>query len=211
MPGALEQRTRGEVSLLSRETLSCYGTHFSPWFWHCPSLSLIPSSSLNKITQKRTLKNMCHHQTIYFYIFLCLWKKMLQFYRQQKLVHISRLLLLSRYICHHDIFILKTFYASQDISPTDWVDNCGFVFSGERRLRVDGGDCADGNSVFCVWSLLLMGVMTSLTVASCSNESFSSKWEWPILHPSSLCCPSYLVEGKRQVKSSHLNEKFSFE
>ena len=74
-------------------------------------------------------------------------------------------MLLSRYIYHKDIFIRKTFHASQDISPTDWVDNCGFVFSGERRLRVDGGDCADGNSVFCVWSLLLMGVMTSLTVA----------------------------------------------
>ena len=29
------------------------------------------------------------------------------------------------------------------------------------------------------------------TVASYSNESFSFKWEWPILHPSSLCCTSF--------------------
>ena len=27
-------------------------------------------------------------------------------------------------------------------------------------------------------------------MASYSNESFSFKWEWPILHPSSLCCSS---------------------
>ena len=31
------------------------------------------------------------------------------------------------------------------------------------------------------------------------------KWEWPILHPSSLCCPSFMVEGKRQAVSSHMN------
>ena len=29
------------------------------------------------------------------------------------------------------------------------------------------------------------------TVASYSNESFSFKWEWPILHPSPLCCTSF--------------------
>ena len=49
------------------------------------------------------------------------------------------------------------------------------------------------------------------TEASYSNESISFKWEWPILHPSSLCCPSFMVEGKRQAGSSHLNDKFSFE
>ena len=48
---------------------------------------------------------------------------------------------------------------------------------------------------------------TLYTVASYSNESFSLKWEWPILHPTSLCGTSFLVEGKRQAGSSHLNEK----
>ena len=42
-------------------------------------------------------------------------------------------------------------------------------------------------------------------MASYSNESFHPKKEWPILHPSSLCCTSLLVEGKRQTGSSHLN------
>ena len=132
MPGALEQRTRGEVSLLSRETLSCYGTHFSPWFWHCPSLSLIPSSSLNKITQKRTLKNMCHHQIIIFCFFFTskvktsmqakrasvhffeTWKNVadLSTTKISAYFKASRLVLLSRYIYHKDIFIRKTFHAS---------------------------------------------------------------------------------------------------
>ena len=32
-----------------------------------------------------------------------------------------------------------------------------------------------------------------VTVASYSNESVSFKWEWLILYPSSLSCPSFLV------------------
>ena len=47
------------------------------------------------------------------------------------------------------------------------------------------------------------------TMASYSNESVSFKWEWPILQPSSLCYPSFLVEGKWQARSSHLYETFS--
>ena len=30
--------------------------------------------------------------------------------------------------------------------------------------------------------------------------------DWPIWHPSSLCCPSFLEEGNRQAWNSHLNE-----
>ena len=43
------------------------------------------------------------------------------------------------------------------------------------------------------------------TVVSCSNESFSFKWEWPILHPSSLSCTSFF--GGRKEAS----RKLSFE
>ena len=74
---------------------------------------------------------------------------------------------------------------------------------------------------FCFWK---MHVKTNcvkvsfylLTVASYSNESFSFKWESPILHPSSHCCTSFLVEGKRQagsslwMKNSHLNRKLQY-
>ena len=49
------------------------------------------------------------------------------------------------------------------------------------------------------------------TVASYSSERVPFKWELLILHPSSLCCPSFLVEGKRRAGSSQLNEKLSFE
>ena len=48
---------------------------------------------------------------------------------------------------------------------------------------------------------------TTDTMASYLNENFSLEWELPILHLFSLCCPSFLVEGKRQAGGSHLNER----
>ena len=42
-------------------------------------------------------------------------------------------------------------------------------------------------------------------------RAFHSNENGPILHPSSLCCPSFSVVGKRQAGSSHLNEKISFD
>ena len=64
---------------------------------------------------------------------------------------------------------------------------------------------------YCVNEVLqngrLGGYQILHTVVCYSNESVSFNWEWPILHPSSLYCSSFLVVGKSQTGSSHLNRK----
>ena len=53
-------------------------------------------------------------------------------------------------------------------------------------------------------------------MASYSNESFSFKREWPILHPTSLCCTSFWWKerGKQQaliwMKNSHLKRTLQY-